>query len=180
MKDLCNETESWSDYEIQIGEFETEKLDLSDIQLGLNITPDRTQGRFNKNGYRVIPNPRGIYGSGLPSLYYYAEIYNLSPLQENSDSTYTVKLHIRDQQGTLVLNIPAKQRVRQGTSLVEVGKVSVDSLLSGSYQLQMYIVDGANDSTVSSSKDFYVYRPGDFARSEQVALREKESDIEEY
>ena len=66
------------EFELPIESFPKDKLTMSDVQLASEIKrSSATPTRFSKNGYDVIPNTDRFFGTGLPMLMIYAEIYNL-------------------------------------------------------------------------------------------------------
>jgi GWxTD domain-containing protein len=179
VKDLHSGIEGDREYDIDIRSFTGEGIKLSDIQLGYRIMPRKQQGRFIKNGYYVLPNPSGIYGPTWPNLYYYTEIYNLSDLQEGSDSCYTVTTIIKDNAGTVVKEMPAKRRIRKGMSVVEVGHMYVGTLISDSYHLQIIIRDNGNNDSISMTKPFFVYRAADYAGA-HTDLANKQAEMNAF
>jgi hypothetical protein len=58
--------------------FSDSLLDVSDVELATKLKRGTEGSKFYKNGFLVIPNAERIYGTSLPMLYYFAEIYNLS------------------------------------------------------------------------------------------------------
>jgi GWxTD domain-containing protein len=160
--DLQKMQGGWHEMELEITPFSATGLDLSDIQLSTNIYRDTTKSIFTKNGFRIIPNPGGLYGIELPILYYYNEIYNLSPLVMDKDSSYTVQITILDSKGNIVKEQPSKTKTRAGASIVEVGKVNVAGLSSDNYKLQLAITDHAAEKSDVKEKFFTVYRHADF------------------
>lgn len=160
--DLQKMQGGWHEMELKIAPFSVNELDLSDIQLSTRIYRDTTKSIFTKNGFRILPNPGGLYGIELPVLYYYSEIYNLSPLEADKDSSYTVQLTILDSKGNAVKEKPLKTKTRAGTSVVEVGKINVAGLTSDNYTLQLAVTDQGTEKYVSKEKFFTVYRHADF------------------
>ncbi len=167
VRDLNGEKEGWHDCNLEIFPFPAKGLDLSDIQLSLWAVPDTSKGRFVKSGILIYPNPTGIYNTNWPNLFYYSEIYNLARLEDGTDSTYTVQVAIKNATGNIVKQLPPKIRKRIGTSIVELGKIEVSSLVSGPYQLQIDVIDGATAVTVSGEKRFFFYQPLDLSASKQ-------------
>ena len=100
-----------------VGSFETElilpphsksHMMMSDIQLSLQISRTTEEGRFVKNGLRILPNPQGMYTMTWPVLNYYYEIYNLSSANEGIGSTY--EIHVRlEADGAVIRELPSKK-----------------------------------------------------------------------
>jgi len=147
----------WYEQDFDVIQFPENHLAISDIQFGYNITPDQNKGKFIKNGYRILPNPSRVFGKRTPLLYYYSEIYNLSPLGPGIDSTYLVKTIFKNARGEVVKELPAKKRIRGGSSLVEIGQLYVGSLTPGIYQLEIQVIDNAKADTAIQRKNFLLY-----------------------
>jgi GWxTD domain-containing protein len=137
-----------------------EGIAISDIQLASRIQPQETTDKFCKNNYQVIPNPSGLYGTGAPILYFYAEIYNLS--QEGELKQYRSKIAVVDGNGSEIRVLQDKTKNKPGTSSVEVSGFNIISLRSGAYFLRFEIEDIDSKETTSVLKKFFVYRPDDY------------------
>lgn len=170
----------WSEWDFSVNNFSHEDLDLSDIELSMELTPDTMRTVFYKNGYRVIPNPKAIFGLEVPLMYYYSEIYNLSPYSENTDSTYTVNVSVQNSDGETIKQLPARTNKRAGRALVNIGAVNVASLHSGAYRLIMEVIDQALPDTVVREKNFFVYRQMDFAGNADNARPQKMPAYNEF
>jgi len=171
--DVNKDIGGWSEWDFSVNSFSGTDLDLSDIELSMELTPDTVKTVFYKNGYRVIPNPKAVFGIEVPLMYYYSEIYNLSPYSENTDSTYTVNISIQNSDGEVIKQLPSRVKKRAGQSLVNIGAVNVATLQSGAYRLSMEVIDGAAADTVNREKNFFVYRQMDFASGDQSATPQK-------
>ncbi|MCK9409596.1 MAG: GWxTD domain-containing protein, partial [Bacteroidetes bacterium] len=130
---------------------------LSDVQLSTSIIPmerDSTN-RFYKNSFEVKPNPSRLYGAHQPVLFYYLEAYNLK--LKTSEYYYT-KAVITNAVGKEVISHEKPKR-RMNASSVEVGKVNVNALRTGTYTFTYSIIDSTDGSIVSSSERFNVFNP---------------------
>lgn len=144
---------------VNIKKISKENLAISDIELAVEIKPDTTKHIFNKNNFTVLPNAGGVYGPELPKVLYYSEIYQLSPLSENTDSTYSVTLGVFNEKNILVKTQPKKIRIRASHSLVEYGALNIMELPTGSYNLKIMVKDEASQSEVFKIKKFQVFNP---------------------
>lgn len=136
---------------------------ISDIQLASSIEADKSGGPYTKNGFKVMPNPSSLYGIGLPILYAYTEIYNLSESSSEEGNKYTVTYQILDDNDQEVKSFPEKQRKKPGASAVEVNNLNVVTCVSGTYTLQVTVKDEETGKTASTRRKFFVYREGDYA-----------------
>jgi hypothetical protein len=64
--------------QINIPNYSTNELTLSDILLASSITPTDKIGKFVRNGLQIVPNPLRVF-SVEKQIYIYFEIYNLAP-----------------------------------------------------------------------------------------------------
>lgn len=178
--DLVAQQKMEKTLDITVFALDPKKLTLSDIQLASSIVRDTVQTRFVKNGYRIYPNAGGIYGTSLPVVYYYAEIYNLSPLLPLIDSTYTTQVQLVDASGKTVKQGPKKSGVRIASALVELGNFYVGSLSTGPYRFQLWVIDNGVQDTVLVEKPLYIYRTQDLGKYAQTEHTQDYSEDAEY
>ncbi len=136
--------------------YDTQKFELSEIELCSTITPAENVGIFYKNTYNVVPNPTSTYGLGMPIIYYYLEVYNIPEIK--TDSLFTAGYEIRDSFGQ-VRKSAYRSRKKFGSSSVEVGTVNGSDLKTGSYTLVYSLIDSAANLYTSASKKFFIYNP---------------------
>ena len=143
---------------LEVPDYFSKKLEASDVELCSMISSEEAnpQSVFYKNTLNVVPNPAGIYGAGLPIVYYYVEVYNL--LNSGSDSTFKVEYQIRDSFGQ-VHKSSEKTKTKFGNSSVEVGTVNASNLKTGAYTFIFTVSDSAANLYATSSKRFFVYNP---------------------
>jgi GWxTD domain-containing protein len=165
-----------------------DKEALSDVELCSSIQSSADHGSiFYKNTLEVIPNPSRLYGLGLPILYFYMEAYNLTTRGVNTN--VTVHTVVLDASGKEIL-VHDKPKPRLHNSSVEVGMFNLSSLKGGTYIFRADLLDSSKTLLGSSSKKFFVYRPGvsidtsaalpseDVATSEYISMSDKEMDQE--
>lgn len=157
--DLHGEKNGTRTFSMPIKSFGKDNLQISDIELAIVINQDSVESQFFKNGYRVLPNPSSLYGSGLPILFYYSEIYNLSYAGENDTTSYSVQCRILNGQKQLIKANPLKTKRKRGTSAVELGRINTASISSGSYILELEAIDLANNQKFTEQKKFFIYQP---------------------
>ncbi|MGQ9561831.1 MAG: GWxTD domain-containing protein [Candidatus Oleimicrobiaceae bacterium] len=171
-------------FDIKAIAFPDSGLCLSDIQLAAQISRDSTQGQYTKGNYLVLPNPPGIYGTTLPVLYFYAEVYNLTYGHPGDSAFYKVNYIILNGEGQRAKVFPSSRKAKPGTSAVEVGGLNIITLPSGTYYLVLEVVDPTTGERASVMKKFFIYREGEtFATQSQKAPTSKGSpglDAERY
>jgi GWxTD domain-containing protein len=165
--------------------FSKDKEAFSDIELCTSIrSSSEQQSLFYKNTLEVVPNAGRLFGTGLPIMYYYVEVYNLSLGQ--SQSSITVHTAVVDAVGKEV-QTHDKLKPRLHESSVEIGTMNLSALKSGTYLFRVSLFDSMKTEIVSTSKKFFVYKLGslpdtidagtdDFMSSEYVFKSEAEVD----
>lgn len=132
---------------------------LSDLELAASIKASQDRdNQFYRNGLEVRPNPNLLYGSGLTSVYYYAEAYHLDEALE--DSIYTVYSFIS--QTSIPQPVSGLQRRTQRevrSPDVLVGSFDIGALASGSYLLNVVLLASDNRAIVERTRKFFVYNP---------------------
>lgn len=157
---------------VSLEAFSDSVLDVSDVELATKLQRGTEGSKFYKNGFLVIPNAERIYGTSLPMLYYFAEVYNLSP----SEGDYIVNRLILDDTQNEIRRLPCKTRPKVGTSVVDVDGFSVASLQSGMYYLKLVVEDREAGASAESQVKFFVYRPADFAEEDLARVQGLMSD----
>ena len=129
--------------------FLVEQLQISDVQLASEISSATQESKFSKNGLSVLPHPSGIFGSGLPLLYFYFEVYHLS-----ATDSFEISYTIANEPGEVVRRLPGKIAAQQHESSVEVGGVNVASLKASSAVLRVEVLDRVTGSRAMAMKEF--------------------------
>jgi len=200
LMDLNSGYEQKRELPLAIDPFATDQLTISDIELATQIQPNAEKNLFYKNGYVVIPNPNQFYGTGMPMLTFYSEIYNFtysiafdnisgqiqmkSKDEENrfdltpEPAFYSVQYRILDGDGQIVREFPAKIKKKPGESAVEVSGMNIISFRSGSYFFELEAIDLLNKQKTSRRKKFFIYREGDLALPDSTARRLAEEKLQ--
>lgn len=132
---------------------------ISDVTLASAIGPsDDRAATFYKNGLLVQPNPNGLFGQGLPTLFYYAEAYGLA--EALGTGAYTLFAYLAPS------NVAApmegyQERTERAAQPVDVlvGSFDLRQLQSGAYYLRLAVLDANNEALAEQSRKFYVYNP---------------------
>lgn len=170
--------------EISIGG-DLSKLKISDIELSTLIQKsNNTEGVFYKNTLEIIPNPSGLFGMNLSELYYYFEIYGLTP--ENVSSDVLINYQITDLNNQVLIS--RKETIRADVeSKAEFGKIQIDSLVRGTYIFKVILEDSLKNINISSEKKFFIFNNliaatnlsgNDFLKSEYGAMSKEEVENE--
>lgn len=144
---------------IRSGEFA-----LSDLELATLITRDSIKTQYYKNQHKVMPNVSNLFGASLPALYYYSEIYNIPIASPNDTSRFVVRRRIVDSQKRVIKALPDKLKRKPGESAVELGRINILTLPSGTYFFELEIQDLFSEKQITKRKKFFIYRPRDFVQ----------------
>ena len=151
---------------------------FSDITLASEIKrSDDREDDFYKNGLSILPNARELFGEGVSTLFYYAEVYNAGCSSPEA-SEYTLLTYIAEANRPAPMAGFQKRTVRPVRSAdVLVGSFQLDALVSGTYFLRLAILNAENESVVEQSRKFFVYNPSvsGIAAGEEVAATSFES-----
>ncbi|MCU0373290.1 MAG: GWxTD domain-containing protein, partial [Ignavibacteria bacterium] len=144
-----------SDFEVIIPQYDTEKTDMSSLQLSTGIEKSGDKNSiFYKNGLEVTPNPNLLWGGNLNKIFYYLEIYNIEK-EFSSDSIFFVT-QVIDLAGNIVES-SQKRETGKKPAFVEYGFRNADSLQTGSYVFKVMLVYVLTGSKIVREKKFYVY-----------------------
>jgi GWxTD domain-containing protein len=174
VRDLSEQKRAFNQINFQVDPPQSDSLWMSDIQIALKINHTDKKNRFVKNGLSIIPNPSNMFNLHWPVLYYYCEIYNLNNPVSAMEAKYNFIANIKDIKGKIIKKIPAKSKVINSSSVVEIDKTLVSSLKSGVYDLVIEVVNLGKDERVVKNKQFYVYRAADYLQVESEIPQEKE------
>lgn len=141
--------------------FNQNQLCLSDLLIAMSIEPvgQETDPKFRKRVYDIVPNPNLTFGINLHELFYYFEIYHLTPAI--SDSQYAIFWQIKDSTGQTVAenadNLEWRPIVHESTR--EIGQIPIWELDNGNYTLtcEVKFLSG-NLNKSESSKKFFIHK----------------------
>ncbi len=151
---------------VSVADFSTGRLSVSDLQLGARIFSDTTRTQFYKNGLQVIPNPLRLFGTHLPLLYAYAEIYNLPA------GPCKVSYVALDSLGRPFEKLLTDRLTFAGATAVEARAFNVLGFPSGRYALQMTVRVPATGDSVVTSRSFRVVNLTDWLASQKKKNRQ--------
>jgi GWxTD domain-containing protein len=161
---------------------------MSDLELCTMIqTSTNKESIFYKNTFEVIPNPARLFGVGIPIMYYYLELYNLS--SAGGEST-VLRTSITNAAGKEMFS-KDKPKPRTMNSTVEVGSMNLSAMKGGTYLMRASLLDSVKQKVLASTtKKFFIYKPGgapdstispsrqDLLGSEYAVMQEEELNRE--
>jgi GWxTD domain-containing protein len=141
--------------EILIRMMDSTRVVLSDLELANSIKPSSGNSPFSKNTLEVIPSVQRIF-SNDQACYYYAEMYNLQP--SGGRGNLIVRTTVRDAVGREIVS-REKQRRPLGESGVVADHLPVNNLRTGTYVLNVALLDSLRTLLSASERKFFVYNP---------------------
>lgn len=152
-------------FDENIDNYNSDKLNISDLLFAENITPDRGKSKFIKHGLRISPNPSHQFHRKKPIFLYY-EIYRLTPDTNRRTSfttEYTLKLTGGKQRNLKNLFGLLKGKMRSSVSIqsdregetefsAEYISIDVSRLAAGEYRLSVKVSD-KNSSQYATKTD---------------------------
>ena len=158
----------------------SELVRVSDITLASSISQSQErESLFWKNGLVIRPNANQLFGSGLNTLFYYTEVYNLDAMGSGTGK-YTAFTYLSDANLPTPMSAYSKRTQRTLRSPdVLVGTFNIKDLPSGSYFLRIAILNENNESVAEQSRKFFVYNP-EVERASQVVSLEETFETSQY
>lgn len=149
--------------------YNSAKLQLSDLLLAFSIEPSTREDLFTRNGVRLVPNPHRNFDRQQPvSLYF--EVYNLGLKEGKSAFTieYTVQLLEKKKSGlgkiTGVFGRGTKSKIslsaeREGEAETAVETIALDlsKAEAGEFELTVVVTDRHNKKEAKASSRLWLY-----------------------
>jgi GWxTD domain-containing protein len=123
---------------------------LSDIEVSTSIEA-ADSGKFVKNGLRIIPHPEAIFGAKYPTLYAYAEIYNLK-----AGATYDVNYSVVSGGDDSVYTLSSKTDSVTSSDITKWASVDVSAFAEGVYTIRLTVTQ--DSVTAVKEKEFCVVK----------------------
>jgi len=145
--------------EVDLRQFSPDKVEMSDLQLASAITSAAGSPTiFTRHVYEVIPNVAALFGESAADLYYYFEAYHV--IKNIPGRKYKTVSYVEGFVGQAGEELSASHiKQKRFDSIVEVGRMNVSMLPTGSYRLVAGVADSAGTMIASREKKFFVYNP---------------------
>jgi GWxTD domain-containing protein len=131
-------------------------LKISHLEIATQAAKAAKPSNFsNKNNIEIYPNPSRVFGIIYPVLYFYFEAYNLK-MGSDGKTIYSYHYYITDPNGNIVRDFPVKTRTRTSTTIAEANGTNVIALASGTYFLNVDLIDQIAQDTTRSQSNFLV------------------------
>ena len=115
---------------VRVRGFEGPALVVSDIVFASELEKAEADGRFVRNGYRVVPNTTRFFRVGKPIEIYF-EIYNFKLVADNPKDSFVLGYSLIDTAGMAVKSYPAKRLLKPGESVVKTDALDTEDLPGG-------------------------------------------------
>ena len=160
----------WSDnFQVDIAEFPTGKLTMSDIQIAGYFLPERIIEKYDRGGFSMIPSADRIFGISRPYFFYYVEVY--SP-EGKGTTDYQLNRYILSGAKDTVLTLSEKVYTID-KAFMDIDSVSLENLPGDTYSFVVQAVD-SEGKTVTRDKRFFIFR-SDLEYSQMTATIEYDS-----
>jgi len=114
------------------------QLSVSDILIAEVATPTTANTPFVKSGFEIIPRLSNFYGPQLNSLPYYVEVYNTNQF---TDSIFGLQQRVINDRNEEVSGFSKLMRMNTAEVAPVIRNVDISKLPSGSYKLEVAIID---------------------------------------
>lgn len=134
------------------------QLSVSDILIAELATPTTANTPFVKSGYEIIPRLSNFYGPQFSSLPYYVEVYHTNQL---TDSVFGLQQRVLNERNEEVSGFSKLMRMNAAEVAPMIRNVDISGLPSGSYRLEVAIVDKATLKPSEIKSVYYFDRVND-------------------
>lgn len=151
--DVNNPSDSATYKSMAIIEFSALSLRQSDISLLSGYTPDSSENKFTKNGYRLEILPFQYYDRSHANLIFYNEIYNTDQfIGEDFLLSYSIEKTSMTENGKLMTI--AHKRKKPAPFIPNLLALDITNLESGNYRLKVSVRNRNND-LLSEKETFF-------------------------
>ena len=135
--------------------FEGTELVVSDVVFASELEKVKADGRFVRNGWRVVPNTTRFFRVGKPIQIYF-EIYNFKIIADNPKDSFVLGYSLIDTTGMIVKSYPAKRLLKPGESVVKTDALETEGLPGGAYALQVELFDRGTREHVRYKREVFL------------------------
>lgn len=142
---------------IRIEQFNSAKIQFSDIEYISDAIPTTEKNSFTKNGFFILPYLTDYYPPEIDKIAFYFEIYNTDQLLGANEKflvTYSIA-HLEN--GRPVENVFQFQRLNTSPVTPVIGYLPLAMVPSGEYNLNINLVD-KNSDTVFTKRAYFMRR----------------------
>jgi GWxTD domain-containing protein len=118
----------------------------------------KAESGVDRNGFRVLCNPDGLFSANDTAIFVYAEVYNLDYHQE-SPGRFTQNLSVLHDSGSMFRALGSRTRPKPGRSAVAVESFDIGGWPPGLYALEIKFVDSSAAQEVAREVPFAIVDP---------------------
>lgn len=156
LQDVETQHSSVIEQVLNLKNFCTRELSISDIQLSQKIEPAENGLPYVKNSRYIEPNASRVFAHGLNSdIYLYFEVYNFVYVPGCDNSTYTAFIAFFDDEGKQVAQIQRKKQ-KPGDTSAHSMKFPIQSFKQGEYYVTIRVQDDVSGQSCESTRGFTV------------------------
>ncbi len=149
---------------------------LSGLALLGEVEETSEPGLFVRNGYRMLPNPSGVFGVNFPALYYYLEVYRDEGISGNIRSRWI----IHDAEELVVAESEWEIIETSASELFLLNGLDVAGLSPGKYFLTVEVGSEGVATPLSARKSFLLPEARVFANMGEIEDIEQEYKYIQY
>lgn len=131
---------------------------FSDLLIAEHATPTTEQSHLTKSGYEIIPRLSNFYGPAVSSIPYYVEIYNSHMF---GDSLVGIQQRIINDQDVEMPGFSKLLRLQAQPVTSYIRNIDISSLPTGSYRLEVAMVDKTTMQLTPTRSFYYFDRVND-------------------
>ncbi|MGC9316356.1 MAG: hypothetical protein ACP5G4_12135, partial [bacterium] len=151
-------------------------MTLSSLVLLSEVEETSEPGLFVRNGYRMLPNPSGVFGVNFPALYYYLEVYR----DEGVSGDIRSRWIIHDGEEMVVAESEWEIIETSASDLFLLNGLDVTDLSPGKYYLTVEVGSEGVAAPLSARKRFLLPEARVFASLGEIGDIEQEYKYIQY
>ncbi len=135
-------------------DFNTEKIQISDVEFLSSYNKSKDWKINTKNGYDMVPHVSTFYGETEKSITFYAEIYQTLKVL-GADAKYLLSVYVANASDMVLVNdLIIRKKVEAQEVNVILSQFDISKLASGNYYLVIEIRDKEN-KVLDANKSFF-------------------------
>ncbi len=142
------------------------QLAVSDILIAELATPTTANTPFVKSGYEIIPRLSNFYGPQLNSIPYYIEVYHTNQL---TDTVFGLQQRLFNERNEEIAGFSKLMRMKTGEVAPMIRNVDISKLPSGSYHLELAVVDKATLKPSEAKSVYYFDRVNELEMDVEIS-----------
>jgi len=144
----------------------SKNVSISDIMIAEVAVPTETPGIFSKSGYDILPRISNFYAADLSNMPYYVEVYHADLIK---DSIFALRQKIiQADNNQEIKEFTRYTKFKNGDVIPAFRKLDITKLATGSYRLELAVVDRNNDQ-YGNSVSYYFERLNEVEQFTDVA-----------